>query len=191
MALFGKKKKKEEPESLGFGFPAAEKRKEIEGVTSFNQNMPPAPPKTAAPEQPAPTTPKTAMPAPPPAMPTPAPIEAPAATAAPAIPAKPTGPTLEKRPVVPMAMPEEIQAPRAPSIQRLRPHVFLKISKYKEVMGSIDKIMAHVKDLKKSLSNMKEIEEKESMKIKESEALLVKLEQVATTFDKIFSSPEK
>ena len=190
MGLFGKKKE-EEPEILGFGFPAAEKRKEVEGVTSLAPPPPPEEPITAAPPT-APTAPiEPAAPKPglkpEPITPTaPEPMQA-----APQPKAAEGLPSLERRPIMPMTMPEEIEAPRAPSIQRLRPHVFLKISKYKEVMSSIDKVMSHIKDLKKTLSNIKDVEEKEAIKIKESEALLLKLEEVAGVFDKIFSSPEK
>ena len=44
MGLFGKKKKEEiKPEELGYGFPATEKRKQVEGVTALGpEDMPPA-----------------------------------------------------------------------------------------------------------------------------------------------------
>ncbi len=188
MALFGKKKKEDlTPDSLSFGFPAAEKKKDIRLTT------PPAPPeiKPEAPQpvqntqqiQPIPVPeqpPQTQPQAPPQVQPQPV-MEQP----------RPVEPVLEKRPIIPMTMPEEIKAPRAPSIQKLRPHVFLKISKYKEVMSSIDRIMDHIKDLKKTLKNMKEVEEKETLKLKESDGIILKLEEVANVFDKIFSNPEK
>ena len=171
MGLFGKKKKEEPPESLGFGFPATEKEKEIEGVTSLT---PPPPKEPIAPEP---------IAAPEPEMPAPKPMAPAPARAMPE-------PMLEPRPA-PTAMPEEIMAPRAPTITKLRPHVFLKINKYKEVMSSIDRVMNHIKDLKKSLDNIRDIEEKEALKIKESESVLNSLEEVAGVFDKIFSNPEK
>jgi len=190
MGLFDRKKKDDvTPESLGFGFPATEKRREVEGITPM---APPAPGEAPAPKAPAPAAQQAPiMPAPEPiqakpAQPLPMPAPEPIAEA----PAK-AFPALEARPMVPVTMPEDIQAPRAPTIQKLRPHVFLKISKYKEVMSSIDSVMNHIKDLKKSLGNVRDIEEKESIKIKESESVLAKLEEVASVFDKIFSNPEK
>lgn len=202
MALFGKKKKKEDDvKKLGFGFPATEKKRESdrEGITPITKPVPPPP--EAAPRQPAaqpqpvraPEAPARQLPPPEPTKapapaPTPAPAPAPR-TPAPAV--KPeVKPVLEARPAAP-TMPERIEAPRAPAISKLRPHVFLKISKYKEVMSNIDKIMEHIKGLKSSLKNIKEVDEKESIKIKESDELLVKLENVAKVFDKIFSNPEK
>lgn len=205
MALFGKKKKEDvDVESLGFGFPATDKKRtedDREGITPIRKAAPPPPPEPVrapkAPAQPMPppeATPK-AKPAQAPA-PTPAP-PAPRAQAPPAekVPRQPAAkpeiePVLEARPPA-ATRPEAIEGPRAPAISKLRPHVFLKISKYKEVMSSIDKIMEHIKGLKNSLKNIKEIDEKEAIKIKQSDELLAKLEEVARVFDKIFSNPEK
>ena len=58
-------------------------------------------------------------------------------------------------------------------------------------MANIDKILDYLKDLKSLLKNLKEIEEKEQTKIKESEETLLKLDEIAKTFDKIFTNPEK
>jgi hypothetical protein len=104
---------------------------------------------------------------------------------------QPMEPALASRPVSPMTMPEEIESPKAPAIQRLRPHVFLKISKYKEVMTSIDKITNYIKDLKKSLKNIRDAEEKEITKVKENDDVLLKLDEIASVLDRIFSNPEK
>ncbi|MBD3312119.1 hypothetical protein GF352_01535 [archaeon] len=205
MALFGKKKKKEDDvKKLGFGFPATEKRQESdrEGITPITKPVPPPPEPAPQPRQPAVQpqpvrAPEASRPLPPPEpakAPAPAPTPAPKPAPVPRTPApaaKPeVKPVLEARPAAP-TMPEKIEAPRAPAISKLRPHVFLKISKYKEVMSNIDKIMEHIKGLKSSLKNIKEVDEKESIKIKESDELLVKLENVAKVFDKIFSNPEK
>lgn len=189
MGLFGKKKEEVTPESLGFGFPASERREELdlelpdapESESNFNE-LPPAPVQKQVPpqmmQQPMMAQQQRPAPVPIPVM---------------AQPMQPRQdlPVLEERPVVPMTMPEDIQGPRAPPIQRLRPHVFLKISKYKEVMTSIDRVMSYLKDLKRSLKGIQEVEEKELIKIKESDDLLMRLEEIAGVFDKIFSNPEK
>lgn len=88
-------------------------------------------------------------------------------------------------------MPGDITAPRMPEITELRPHVFLKIDKYREVMGSIDRISSQLRNLKKTVENLKDLEEKESLKIKDSESILNELDTIAKRFDKIFSNPAK
>ncbi|HLE06416.1 MAG TPA: hypothetical protein VI790_03610 [Candidatus Nanoarchaeia archaeon] len=190
MGLFGKKKEEVTPESLGFGFPASERRDSLdlelpdapESESNFNE-LPPAPMPKQAPSQMMQQQPMMAQ------QQRPAPVPIP--VMAQSMQARQDLPTLEERPVMPMTMPEDIQGPRAPPIQRLRPHVFLKISKYKEVMTSIDRVMNYIKDLKRSLKGIQEVEEKELIKIKESDDLLMRLEEIAGVFDKIFSNPEK
>ncbi len=177
MGLFGKKKKEINPEDVNFGFPATSQRREVEPVTPPLPNEQPLPPPIQKPTIPQP------QPIQMPQQPQPQPVQQPQP--------QPELPKLAERPVVPVTTPDEIDAPSAPVIQKLRPHVFLKISKYKEVMSSIDRILIHIKDLKKSLRNMKEVEEKEAQRIKDNEDLLIKLEEIANTFDKIFSNPEK
>lgn len=179
IALFKKKKEELKPEELGFGFPAAEKRKELESTLA-----PPAPPR-----------PPEEEPMMPPAPPRPPqePMEPRQVPVTPVVP--PTRmrmemPEVEGRPVS-KVMPEEVMPLREPIIKRVRPHVFLKISKYKEVMTSIDDIINLLRSLKKSLTSVKDIDEKEEMKIKESEEVLTKLEGIARRFDQIFSNPEK
>ncbi len=175
MGLFGKKKK-EEPIELGFGFPAASKVKEDVGA-----ELPP-PPEAKEPEE--------VMPKPVPEAPK-EPAPAPVAPVTPQAPAKPEikpMPPLEPKPIIPRTMPEEV---RAPEITELRPHVFLKIENYREVMNSIDRIASHLKDLKRSIENLKEMEEKESLKIKDSESVLNELDAIAKRFDKIFTNPAK
>jgi len=178
MALFGKKKK-EEPAELGFGFPAGSKEKENLGT-----GLPP-PPEAKPPEERM-EAPRV-MPAPTPEVPrapTPKPIMAPK-------PITLAAPAIEPKPIIPRTMPEEVMAPRTPEITTLRPHVFLKIDKYKEVMSSIDRISSQLKDLKRGLENLKDLEEKESLKIKDSETILNELDSIAKRFDKIFTNPAK
>ncbi|MFA5406437.1 MAG: hypothetical protein WC307_03730 [Candidatus Nanoarchaeia archaeon] len=188
MALFGKKKE-EKTEPLSFGFPATERRRQTDFempdmLSEAEYSSEPAPqprPFEAKPmeirdapiQRSLPPMPQRELPEP--ALMRPAPAE----------------PALFSRPVSPMTMPEEIQEPSAPAIQRLRPHVFLKISKYKEVMTSIDKITNHIRDLKKSLKNIRDAEEKEVAKVKENDEVLLKLEEIAGVLDRIFSNPEK
>jgi hypothetical protein len=169
MALFGKKKKEEEVPELEFGFPASRKRERVEGVT--------------------PITPVEPEDLETPGMPELEPIEPPGSL--PPIPKM--APPKPMKPEPEMGAPKEPRPERirTPPIRALRPHVFLKISKYREVLNSIDEVMDHIKDLRKSLKNIHEVEEKEAVRIKESEDILAKLEEVAKTFDRIFSSPEK
>src|SRR3989339_1448982 len=181
MGLFGKKKEEVTPESLGFGFPASERRDSLdlelpdapESESNFYE-LPPAPMPKQAPSQMMQQQPMMAQ------QQRPAPVPIP--VMAQSMQARQDLPTLEERPVMPMTMPEDIQGPRAPPIQRLRPHVFLKISKYKEVMTSIDRVMNYIKDLKRSLKGIQEVEEKELIKIKESDDLLMRLEEIAGVF---------
>ena len=172
MALFGRKKKEEEVPELEFGFPASKQRERVEGVTPITPVEPEDLKPKAMPElepiEPAPGPPTV------PKMAPPEPMD--------------LEPDLEEEDLEEPMMRERI---RAPPIRALRPHVFLKISKYREVLNSIDEVMDHIKGLKKSLKNIHEVEEKEAVRIKESEDILAKLEEVARTFDRIFSAPEK
>jgi len=190
MALFGKKKE-EKREPLSFGFPASEQRRspdfDLDEMPSERPELP---------ELPAPQ-PRSFEAKPMELRPRERPVQQPQEMQLPELPRpqpmqmQPMEPALASRPVSPMTMPEEIESPKAPAIQRLRPHVFLKISKYKEVMTSIDKITNYIKDLKKSLKNIRDAEEKEITKVKENDDVLLKLDEIASVLDRIFSNPEK
>jgi len=165
MGLFGKKKEK--AEELSFGFPGSERASadELPGI------LPPPPMPGEKRELP------------------PKPLELPQAPAP--IRPVPVKPIIERVPEEVQVSPEEVLPPREPVIREIRPHVFLKIDKYKEVMTSIDRMAAQIRDLTRSLENLKDIEDKELVKLKDTEATLIELNNIANAFDKIFSNPAK
>lgn len=89
------------------------------------------------------------------------------------------------------AMPEEISAPKIPEISIIRPHIYLKIDKYKQVMQSIDKFNTQINSIKRTIETIKDLSQKEDHKIKETETVLAEIEQVINMLDKIFTTPEK
>lgn len=196
MALFGKKKGNE-PADLGFGFPAgntpnAQERLEFDmpSLPGEEKIMPEPVPEASVmqQQQSAPTYQQANAPQYQQPRVAPAPVMMPQPQIA---PVQQPDLSLEPRPVIPRAMPEDIMPPRAPEITTLRPHIFLKIDKYKEVMGNIDRINTMLRDLKRTLDNLKEMEEKESLKIKDSDAVLMEMDAIAKRFDQIFTNPTK
>ncbi|MDD5182301.1 MAG: hypothetical protein PHC66_03965 [Candidatus Nanoarchaeia archaeon] len=71
-----------------------------------------------------------------------------------------------------------------------KPHVFVRINKYKEVMDAINELHRRVQDAKKDLDDIHAINTDETSKLREAAEVILKIEDILRYLETTFSSPE-
>lgn len=71
-----------------------------------------------------------------------------------------------------------------------KPHVFIRINKYKDVMDSIGELHRRIQDAKQDLEEIHGINNDESAKLKEAAEIILKIEDVLRYLETTFTSPE-
>ena len=71
-----------------------------------------------------------------------------------------------------------------------KPHVFIRVAKYKEVMTSVNELHNRIANAKKDLEDMHDINTEESRKLKEAAEILLKIEDILRYLETTFTSPE-
>jgi hypothetical protein len=105
----------------------------------------------------------------------------------------PPKPEPKAKPVVPRPRVEmpDIKPPTRPPIAAIKPHIFMKIDRYKEVVDTIDKLKDEVSDIKRSVKNLEELDMRSSEKVKAVETIVEKMSELVTFFERSFSTPEE
>jgi hypothetical protein len=86
---------------------------------------------------------------------------------------------------------ESLFTPTAkPSFGLEKPHVFVRINKYKEVMDAINELHRRIQDAKKDLDDIHVINTDETAKLRESAEVILKIEDLLRYLETTFSSPE-
>ncbi len=180
MGLFDKFKKKGEKIS----FPSEEKV-----VPAFPR--PPIKPKAEVPEITPPRPSEPPVPTPPypgRELPKPEPLQQP-------IP-KPAVPEVKapELPAIPPPPPlPEIKLPELPEIEerRARPAIYIKVSRYRELLDSMEKLKTSLKELKRALEEYKYAKAQEEEKLTACNETVRKVEEIVKFFEKTFTQPEE
>ncbi|RLG17581.1 hypothetical protein DRN63_02800 [Nanoarchaeota archaeon] len=181
MGIFDKFRKKEEKIS----FPSEEKV-----VPAFPKSQP-IKPKTELPEIKPPKPTEVQPPLPPypgREIPKPEPLQQPKQ--------KPMVPEVRapKPPAIPPPPPlPEIKLPELPEIEerRARPAIYIKVSKYRELLDSMEKLKASLKELKRALEEYKYAKAQEEEKLAVCNDTVRKVEEIIKFFEKTFTQPEE
>jgi hypothetical protein len=180
LKFWGKKKKRP-----GLGFPAEERLlPEItrpEGLPPLPTTPPPSVPRRRPPLPPPPAVERPSEYGLPP-FPRPEPIPMP--------PPRPAVPVPEKIPPTPTAPPEKPKIER-PKIEPIKPRMYVRVSKYREVMDSIKKLRNSMDNLKRKIAELSDIEKREDEKIKACEEISRKIEDLISFFERTFVQPEE
>jgi len=102
----------------------------------------------------------------------------------PALPKPPTAPIPPKPPI------PDIKPPK-PTLKPVRPHIFVKVSSYKEIMERIEEIKTSIHKLSQLLSEMATSTRREEEKIATLSQILSNINQNLQVVDDIFSEPEE
>lgn len=111
-------------------------------------------------------------------------------------------PTVRPKPVQQMPMPPTRQMPEMPEhfpevSARTRagpttaPHIYIKISKYKEVMNAVQDLHMSIQETKQDLEDIHSIGKDEEAKLKESAAVVIKIEELLKYLETTFTRPEE
>ncbi|MCD6547365.1 MAG: hypothetical protein J7K22_02305 [Nanoarchaeota archaeon] len=96
---------------------------------------------------------------------------------------------------LPKPAPKPIELPKSefgePPKVREVPHIYIKISKYKEVMNTIKELSQQIAQTKNDLDELNNISEQERGKIKEAAEVLLKIEKLLSYLEETFTSPEE
>ena len=102
----------------------------------------------------------------------------------------------ELRPSVPTSLPpferpEPIPTPAPkPKPVAVKPHIYVKIEKYQEVMNAVAEIGKQIEETRKELESIEEMNIREKAKIEEAKAVLNKMKELINVLNGIFVEPE-
>ena len=83
---------------------------------------------------------------------------------------------------------ERVSAPR-PKVTR-SPHMFIRVDKYKEILGSLDKLKSRIVETKRDLEEMDRIDRDERSKLKESAEVVLEIESLLRFLEETVTSPQ-
>ena len=114
-------------------------------------------------------------------------------------------PELPTKPMMDSSMSASLRPPiehRIPSFEREhsfmpetrfkteKPHVFIRINKYKEVMDSVNEFHHKLSNAKEDLEDLHGLNTEEGHKLKEAAEILLKMEDILRYLETTFTSPE-
>ena len=73
----------------------------------------------------------------------------------------------------------------------IKPHLFVKIDKYREVVDSITKLKSELNDIRKTLRDLESLDSQSMEKLKASETITNKIGELITFFEQSFTAPEE
>ena len=73
----------------------------------------------------------------------------------------------------------------------MRPHLFVKIDKYREVVDSVQKLKSELTDIKKTLRDLENLDSESIEKLKACETITNKITELITFFEQSFTAPEE
>jgi hypothetical protein len=71
------------------------------------------------------------------------------------------------------------------------PHIYIKISKYKDVMNAVQDLHTSIQETKQDLEDIHSIGREEEEKLKESAAVVIKIEELLKYLETTFTRPEE
>jgi hypothetical protein len=83
----------------------------------------------------------------------------------------------------------KIKPPSKP-VMAVKPHVFVKVAQYKEVLGSIDRIKDMLTEMKQTIADIRRFETQEAAKLQICESITNQISTVVEFLDKTFTRPE-
>lgn len=93
-----------------------------------------------------------------------------------------------ERPVMPRVTPaRELMAP--PEIKAVRPFIYVKISKYKDVVGAVNDLRENLFDLEKVIAELKKTEDEEAKKVEEIKSNINEANRIIDFFERTFTTP--
>lgn len=195
MAMFDVFKKKKEDDNVSVEF---EDDFELSEEPQETENrIPPPPPKETGPKIEKPFTPGPSLP-PLPRFPTlregPKPeVAIPKPPEFPKTPSPPPKVVPEEDVMIPLYEPArempEIKPPSKP-VMAVKPYIFVKVTQYKEVLESIDKVKDMLAEVKQTIADIRRFEAQETAKLQVCESIAVQISQIIEFFDKTFTGPE-
>ncbi|MCW1301163.1 MAG: hypothetical protein QW507_02650 [Candidatus Nanoarchaeia archaeon] len=164
-------------------------KKKKEEIKFPSESVIPAFPKPpeALPPRPQPPQPQPTPPFPGREFPSPEPLQQPEQK-----PAVPMAPLPEKIPPLPPL--PEIKLPELPEIgieRRAKPSIYIKVSKYRELLASLEKLRTSLRDLKKALEEYEYARAQEDEKLAACSENLRRIEDILKFFDQVFTQPEE
>lgn len=89
----------------------------------------------------------------------------------------------------PIEMPE-ITPPKRPQISTVKPHLFVKIDKYREVVDSVQKLKSELADIRKTLKDLENLDSQSIEKLKACGTITNKITELIAFFEQSFTAPE-
>lgn len=88
--------------------------------------------------------------------------------------------------------PKEVPRIKPPSkpVMAVKPHVFVKVAQYKEVLGSIDRIKDMLTEMKQTIADIRRFEAQEAAKLQVCDSITNQISTVVEFLDKTFIRPE-
>jgi hypothetical protein len=108
----------------------------------------------------------------------------------PGLPGPPPLPKRIENKKLPVELPE-ITPPKRPEITSVKPHLFVKIDKYREVVDSISKLKSELIDIRKTLRDLESLDSQSLEKLKASETITNKIGELVNFFEQSFTAPEE
>ena len=92
----------------------------------------------------------------------------------------------------PLTIPKQVPEIRRPPARMVaRPHVFLKVSSYKEIMDSLEEMNKQVGKIRNIVKEFEEVSRQEEQKLKIFEYVISKLNRDLLKVEGIFTEPEE
>jgi hypothetical protein len=94
---------------------------------------------------------------------------------------------------MPMPRPQPIGEfpPLRPPQKMMAPHIYVRVSKYKEVMDAINMLSRKIQETKNDLEDIHAISGQETEKIKEAAEVVIRMEELLKYLETTFTSPEE
>ncbi len=83
----------------------------------------------------------------------------------------------------------EIELPR-PEIKPMRPEVFIKIDKYREIMRNVSKVKEELAEVQADMNELGKLDNEEKEKISAGQAVLDRINKMVLFLDETFTSAE-
>ncbi|MCW1296233.1 MAG: hypothetical protein OH319_00965 [Candidatus Parvarchaeota archaeon] len=99
--------------------------------------------------------------------------------------------------VPPRVRPRPMEMERAPETRErhversYKPFMYVRVSRYREVVDSIDRVRETISELKRCLDGMARAAEEENRKISECEEITRRIDEITRFFERIFTQPEE
>ena len=83
----------------------------------------------------------------------------------------------------------KVEAKPRPLVEK--PHMFIRVSKYKEVMEAIRKLRKNIDEAKDDLEELKALSNEEESKLKDTVHVVLEIESLLKYLEETFTSPQE